>query len=85
MPVAHRATPRTRLRWQVVVTTGDRLDVSQPARPLAWHLVGCASTSAPSAHCQEGRRLLGLGPDPDGHCLLLSRCPRCEAAPVGPA
>ena len=70
---------RTRLDWQVVVTTGDRLDVSQPARPLAWHMVGCASTSAASAHCAEGRRLLAQGADPDGHCLILSHCPRCDA------
>jgi hypothetical protein len=77
MTLGARAAPR--LRWQVVVTTGDRLDVSQPARPLAWHMVGCMSTSAAAAHCAEGGRLLARGADPDGHCLILSRCPRCDA------
>jgi hypothetical protein len=81
-------TPR--LRWRVVVKTPGRLDASQPARPLAWHLAACVDPVLPEAHCAEGQQLLAAGGDPDGHCLLDAACPRCavqdaEAAERGRA
>jgi hypothetical protein len=68
-----------RLRWRVVVRTQGKLDPSRPSRPLAWHLVTCTASENPDAHCPEGRRLLAAGDDPDGHCLLVGVCPRCES------
>jgi hypothetical protein len=69
-----------RLRWRVVVRTGDKgkIDPSRPSRPLAWHLASCTENELPAAHCPEGNRLLAVGDDPDGHCLLDGICPRCE-------
>jgi hypothetical protein len=65
------------LRWRVVVKLHGRLDASQPARPLAWHLADCADPVLPEAHCAEGQQLLAAGGDPDGHCLVDDTCPRC--------
>jgi hypothetical protein len=80
-PKTPPAPPEPRLRWRVVVRTGEKgkIDPSKPSRPLAWHLATCANTELPEAHCPEGRRLIEIGDDPDGHCLLDGVCPRCEA------
>jgi len=69
-----------RLRWRVVVRTGDKgkIDPSRPSRPLAWHLVSCIENELLEAHCPEGQRLIASGDDPDGHCLLDGVCPRCD-------
>jgi hypothetical protein len=73
--------PPPRLRWRVVVRTGGKgkIDPSRPSRPLAWHLATCADSELLDAHCDEGRRLISSGDDPDGHCLLDGVCPRCAA------
>ena len=70
---------KQRLRWRVLVRTAG-LDPSRPSRPLSWHLVTCANAELAASHCEEGRRLLLTGDDPDGHCLLDGVCPRCGAA-----
>jgi hypothetical protein len=73
--------PAPRLRWRVLVRTGDagKLDPSRPARPLSWHLVTCTAPNLATAHCEEGQRLLITADDPSGHCLLDGFCPRCGA------
>jgi hypothetical protein len=70
-----------RILWRVVVRTGGagKMDPSRPSRPLAWHLATCTDTDSLEAHCPEGRRLIEVGDDPDGHCLLNGVCPRCDA------
>ncbi|MDQ6672632.1 MAG: hypothetical protein M3069_18145 [Chloroflexota bacterium] len=75
---ASRPSLPPRLRWRVVVRTGDKgkIDPSRPSRPLAWHLVSCTDNELLAAHCPEGRRLIDSGDDPDGHCLLDGVCPR---------
>ena len=80
-PSTPQPPPTPRLRWRVVVRTGEKgkIDPSKPSRPLAWHLATCADTELPEAHCPEGRRLIAIGDDPDGHCLLDGECPRCDA------
>jgi len=78
-------TTAQRLRWRVLVRIGDRLDPSRPSRPLSWHLVTCGDNALTAAHCEEGQRLLTVGGDPDGHCLLDGLCPRCDAqVPIVP-
>jgi hypothetical protein len=52
-------------------------DPSQRHGPLAWHLAECKNTADAAAHCAEGQRLIAAGSDPDGHCLVEGRCPRC--------
>ncbi|MGI9149603.1 MAG: hypothetical protein ACR2IK_24140 [Chloroflexota bacterium] len=78
-PVVAQPPAPPRLRWRVVVRTGDKgkIDPSRPSRPLAWHLVSCTDNELPAAHCPTGRSLLASGDDPDGHCLLNGVCPRC--------
>jgi len=80
-PAVKPPPPEPRLRWRVVVRTGakGKIDPSRPSRPLAWHLASCTDAESPAAHCAEGRRLIEIGDDPDGHCLLDGVCPRCEA------
>jgi len=75
-----KPAPEPRLRWRVVVRTGEKgkIDPSRPSRPLAWHLATCTDAESPEAHCPEGRRLIAIGDDPDGHCLLDGECPRCD-------
>jgi hypothetical protein len=79
--VVVKAPPEPRLRWRVVVRTGEKgkIDPSRPSRPLAWHLATCTAVESPEAHCPEGRRLIAIGDDPDGHCVLDGECPRCDA------
>jgi hypothetical protein len=48
-------TTAARLRWLVIVRTAGRLDPSQAARPLAWHLVECDDSMLAEAHCPDGR------------------------------
>jgi hypothetical protein len=69
-----------RIRWRVIVQTEGRLDPSRAARPLAWHLVECGDPSSKDAHCEQGRQLLAVGADPDGHCLVDGECSRCSGA-----
>lgn len=78
MTAPSKAAALTRLRWKVVVRGGakGKLDPAQPARPLSWHLATCADPELIEAHCAEGRRLLIVGDDPEGHCLLDGVCPR---------
>ena len=77
-PVFVKDTSTTpRLRWRVVVRVEGKLDPSRPSRPLAWHLVTCGDVDLADSHCEEGRRLLLTGGDPEGHCWLDGVCPRC--------
>ncbi|HYY90038.1 MAG TPA: hypothetical protein VFA49_14670 [Chloroflexota bacterium] len=68
-------TPDTALAWRAVVHAADR-----DAARTAWHLASCQDTNDPGAHCPEGQRLIETSGEPDGHCLIDERCPRCEAA-----
>ena len=67
------ATPDTTLAWRAVVHVSDPDTVR-----TAWHLAACQGTGEPAAHCPEGQRLIEAAGEPDGHCLVDGRCPRCE-------
>jgi hypothetical protein len=70
-------TPDTAFAWRAVVHTSD-----PEAVRTAWHLASCPATEEPGAHCPEGQRLIASVGEPEGHCLVDGRCPRCEASPA---
>jgi hypothetical protein len=65
-----------RLQWRAVVHAPAKDGVQ-----TSWHLTECGAPLEPQAHCAERQRLMEAQQDPDGHCLVNSRCARCGDAP----
>jgi len=76
----HVKTAARRFRWRAVIRSTGKLDPSAGHPAVAWHLADCSAPASNEAHCDVGRRLIGLDGNPDGHCLLDGVCPRCEEA-----